>query len=44
MAEVTEETDGWMRLRTVTRDWSSEEEGGGRPEGDLRDRIRVGVM
>lgn len=40
-AEVTEETDGWTRLRTVTRDWSSEEEESGKMEEDLREKIKV---
>ena len=40
-SEVTEETDGWMRLRTVTQDWSSDEEKGDRVEVDLRDKLKV---
>ena len=40
-SEVTEETDGWMRLRTVTQDWSSDEEKGDRVEIDLRDKLKV---
>ena len=42
-SEVAEESEGWIRLRTVTAEWNSDEEGNA-PVGDLRDKLTVCVL
>ncbi len=41
-SQVTEESEGWVRLRTVTTAWDSDEEGGGeKTVEDLRNKLKV---
>ncbi len=46
--QVTEESDGWVRLRTINTAWDSDEEGEGERGGagenaveDLRNKLKV---